>query len=100
MPYSFTYKQTDRHLRGNGSPHVTALPGEVEGLNAGLAISLETENVNDVEQFWREERDGQVEEAVSKAHGRHQTLDRAGRNGVQSTTTTGGGGGSKKGRRE
>ena len=71
-----------RNLRGNGSPHITALAGEMERLDPGLPVSLEPKDVDDVEQLGREERDGQVEEAVPKAHGRHQPLHSAWRNSM------------------
>ena len=62
-------------LRCNWSSHVVALPGKVKSLDAGWTISFEPEEVYDIEEFGREKGDGQVEDAVTETHSRHQTLD-------------------------
>ena len=83
-------------LRSNWSPHITALSGEVQCLDACLSVALEAEDVDDVQELGREEGDSQVEQAVAEAYGGHQPLDRAGRNGIDSTTARGGRAGKKE----
>ena len=44
-------------------------------LDSGLTVALEAEEMNNVEEFGREEGDGQVEDAEAEAHGGHEALD-------------------------
>ena len=62
-------------LRCNWSSHVVALPGKVQSLDPCGTVSFEPQEVYDVDKFGREKGDGQVEDAVTETHGRHQTLD-------------------------
>ena len=43
-------------------------------LYAGLAVALESESVDEMEQLGREERHGEVEDSVAEWDGRHQPL--------------------------
>ena len=64
--------------RGDGSPHVVSLPGEVECLDAGGPVALEAQKVDDIEELGRQQGDGQVKDAVAEAHRRHQPFHRGG----------------------
>ena len=48
----------------------------MEGLDSRRPIAFESQEVNDVEEFGRQQGDGQVEEAVAETDGRHQSLHR------------------------
>ena len=51
----------------------------MQGLDPGLPVALEAEDVDQVEQLWREQGHGQVEQPVTEAYRGHQPPDGGGR---------------------
>ena len=49
-------------------------PPRVPSLDADLAVALESEGVDEMQQFGRQKRHREVEDPVAEGHGRHQPL--------------------------
>lgn len=52
--HSHNLKIFEFYLRGKRTSHVTSLPREVQCLDSGLSITLEAQQVDNVEQLWRQ----------------------------------------------
>ena len=52
----------------------------MQSLYSGLPVSFETEEVDHVQHFGRQQGHGQVEKPIAKANGGHQTTNRDWRN--------------------